>query len=84
MILANSRFTERQWPGVRSASSIPSENRLCWLSVHRQIEGLVCQIACQLPPSPIRIVDFIQESGEPRRNRTFNPQIKSLLLCQLS
>jgi integrase len=23
-------------------------------------------------------------SGEPRRNRTFNPQIKSLLLCQLS
>jgi hypothetical protein len=24
------------------------------------------------------------EGGEPRRNRTFNPQIKSLLLCQLS
>ena len=24
------------------------------------------------------------KSGEPRRNRTFNPQIKSLLLCQLS
>ncbi len=23
-------------------------------------------------------------SGEPRRNRTSNPQIKSLLLCQLS
>ena len=23
-------------------------------------------------------------NGEPRRNRTFNPQIKSLLLCQLS
>ena len=23
-------------------------------------------------------------SGEPGRNRTFNPQIKSLLLCQLS
>jgi integrase len=23
-------------------------------------------------------------SGEPRRNRTYNPQIKSLLLCQLS
>jgi len=22
--------------------------------------------------------------NEPRRNRTFNPQIKSLLLCQLS
>jgi hypothetical protein len=25
-----------------------------------------------------------QESGEPRWNRTINPQIKSLLLCQLS
>ena len=25
-----------------------------------------------------------KKSGEPRRNRTFNPQIKSLLLCQLS
>ena len=24
------------------------------------------------------------QGGEPRRNRTFNPQIKSLLLCQLS
>jgi hypothetical protein len=24
------------------------------------------------------------EAGEPRRNRTYNPQIKSLLLCQLS
>jgi hypothetical protein len=24
------------------------------------------------------------KDGEPRRNRTFNPQIKSLLLCQLS
>jgi hypothetical protein len=23
-------------------------------------------------------------NGEPRRNRTYNPQIKSLLLCQLS
>jgi hypothetical protein len=23
-------------------------------------------------------------AGEPGRNRTFNPQIKSLLLCQLS
>jgi hypothetical protein len=26
----------------------------------------------------------IKESGEPPRNRTENPQIKSLLLCQLS
>ena len=26
----------------------------------------------------------LKEYGEPRRNRTFNPQIKSLLLCQLS
>jgi integrase len=28
--------------------------------------------------------EMFEESGEPRRNRTFNPQIKSLLLCQLS
>jgi hypothetical protein len=27
---------------------------------------------------------FAWKNGEPRRNRTFNPQIKSLLLCQLS
>ena len=26
----------------------------------------------------------LRENGEPGRNRTFNPQIKSLLLCQLS
>ena len=28
--------------------------------------------------------DLFEESGEPRWNRTINPQIKSLLLCQLS
>ncbi len=28
--------------------------------------------------------DLLGESGEPRWNRTINPQIKSLLLCQLS
>ena len=28
--------------------------------------------------------DFVRKSGEPPRNRTENPQIKSLLLCQLS
>jgi len=28
--------------------------------------------------------ELLGKSGEPRRNRTFNPQIKSLLLCQLS
>jgi hypothetical protein len=27
---------------------------------------------------------FAREFGEPGRNRTFNQQIKSLLLCQLS
>src|SRR6266851_4773660 len=27
---------------------------------------------------------LLRKSGEPGRNRTFNPQIKSLLLCQLS
>jgi hypothetical protein len=32
----------------------------------------------------LRSSHFRNDSGEPRRNRTFNPQIKSLLLCQLS
>jgi len=27
---------------------------------------------------------LLGKNGEPRRNRTYNPQIKSLLLCQLS
>jgi integrase len=33
---------------------------------------------------PSELKELFGESGEPRRNRTFNPQIKSLLLCQLS
>ena len=32
--------------------------------------------------SPSRAISG--EGGEPHRNRTYNPQIKSLLLCQLS
>ena len=30
------------------------------------------------------LADFLEKDGEPARNRTENPQIKSLLLCQLS
>ena len=34
---------------------------------------------------PLSAVEtFLGKSGEPGRNRTVNPQIKSLLLCQLS
>src|SRR5690606_5516749 len=33
---------------------------------------------------PSELEELFGKSGEPRRNRTFNPQIKSLLLCQLS
>jgi integrase len=45
--------------------------------------------ATQAQPQPQKPVlvekqKFFGMSGEPRRNRTFNPQIKSLLLCQLS
>jgi hypothetical protein len=29
-------------------------------------------------------LNYLALSGEPPRNRTENPQIKSLLLCQLS
>src|SRR4029079_13263377 len=46
-----------------------------------------CQIGCQadVDRNPtLEIAAFLRESGEPRRNRTFNPQIKSLLLRQLS
>ena len=35
-------------------------------------------------PTTAKIVGIPNESGEPPRNRTENPQIKSLLLCQLS
>jgi hypothetical protein len=32
-----------------------------------------------------QVLDSVDRlGGEPRRNRTYNPQIKSLLLCQLS
>ena len=34
--------------------------------------------------SRLRNRQICLEFGEPRRNRTYNPQIKSLLLCQLS
>src|SRR5690242_8355209 len=30
------------------------------------------------------LIALDRDGGEPGRNRTFNPQIKSLLLCQLS
>lgn len=36
------------------------------------------------PEDPDRIEKVKKSAGEPRRNRTYNPQIKSLLLCQLS
>jgi integrase len=35
-------------------------------------------------PSVEELAELFGKSGEPRRNRTYNPQIKSLLLCQLS
>ena len=37
-----------------------------------------------LTDAELRDLESFGMSGEPRRNRTFNPQIKSLLLCQLS
>jgi hypothetical protein len=47
--------------------------------------------ATQAQPEPFddsatikEMEELFGKSGEPRRNRTFNPQIKSLLLCQLS
>ena len=47
-----------------------------------------CQIGCQDTKQPNsesqKTAKCFSESGEPPRNRTENPQIKSLLLCQLS
>ena len=43
------------------------------ICVHRS----VCQLVCQLALTRIVIRDFVGNCGEPRRNRTFNPQIKS-------
>jgi hypothetical protein len=47
--------------------------------------------ATQAQPEPFEnpetlreMAELFEESGEPPRNRTENPQIKSLLLCQLS
>jgi hypothetical protein len=36
------------------------------------------------PEAESDVVKVRKRAGEPRRNRTYNPQIKSLLLCQLS
>ncbi len=48
----------------------------------------MCQLVCQrvgFNPKPRRTrVDLLRIHGEPGGNRTPNPQIKSLLLCQLS
>ena len=47
--------------------------------------------ATQAQPEPFledatlqEMQELLGKSGEPPRNRTENPQIKSLLLCQLS
>ena len=57
----------------------------------REAERLDTLQLSATPAQPERVSDDQVEEvksfrmkGEPRRNRTFNPQIKSLLLCQLS
>jgi integrase len=54
----------------------------------RRSGKLVRQLVCQRPDSATkrmrRLMDFLDNRGEPGGNRTLNPQIKSLLLCQLS
>ena len=68
---------------------IPGANRG---AVHRLDDDDATQpSATQAQPEAgdddLRVVDgddLLGESGEPRWNRTINPQIKSLLLCQLS
>jgi hypothetical protein len=57
----------------------------------REVDRLDAAPAAATPAQPEAASDDQREiresfvvNGEPRRNRTFNPQIKSLLLCQLS
>ena len=51
-------------------------------------DAIGCQIGCQDDndgaDQPQELRELLRKSGEPPRNRTENPQIKSLLLCQLS
>ena len=50
-------------------------------------EPLVCQLVCQRRQGVEAVrqrQELLRKTGEPGRNRTLNPQIKSLLLCQLS
>ena len=42
-----------------------------------RVQPLVCQLVCQLTPIRMKIRDLVRKSGEPRRNRTYNPQINS-------
>ncbi len=67
---------------------IPGANRG---AVDRLDDAPTQPSATQAQPEPYdayealdKIAILLGESGEPRRNRTYNPQIKSLLLCQLS
>jgi integrase len=65
---------------------IPGANRS---AVDRLDDIVTQQSATQAQPEEIGDTAGDQPksfvlNGEPRRNRTFNPQIKSLLLCQLS
>ena len=62
---------------------VPGGNRA---AVDRLDDATFCNPGATDDVSDIASVDakLLKRSGEPRRNRTFNPQIKSLLLCQLS
>jgi len=67
---------------------IPGANRA---AVDRLDDETTQLSATQAQPEPYdeqetlrEMKELLGKSGEPRRNRTYNPQIKSLLLCQLS
>jgi integrase len=67
---------------------IPGANRG---AVDRLDDASTQPSATQAQPEPFdaslsadEVAEMFENGGEPRRNRTYNPQIKSLLLCQLS
>ena len=49
-----------------------------------RIDGFDSYLRSRLRPPASSLMALDYESGEPGGNRTPNPQIKSLLLCQLS
>jgi alkylation response protein AidB-like acyl-CoA dehydrogenase len=66
---------------------VPDGNRQAVDRLDHEASGFATRLQTAVARVAIRLAKgagFSKEFGEPPRNRTENPQIKSLLLCQLS